>query len=187
MRFFFNERKAAQMAALYIKMGGGKMNYLLLMKLMYLADRMTLINKGRPITGDRYVSMEWGPVLSRVLDLLRDQQETMRTPWFEYISPPTCYEVSLLNSDFPTDELSRYEIKVIESIYSAYGRFDPFVLAKQTHSICPEWTDPGDSVLPIRPEDILYENGVPEKEIAQMESDAKAMEWLEFITEASAT
>jgi uncharacterized phage-associated protein len=94
MRFVFNERKAAQMAAHLLDLSGRSMKYLQLMKLMYLADRTALLEKGRPISGDRYVSMKFGPVLSEVLDLLRDEPQSSDTPWFEYITPPSNYEVS---------------------------------------------------------------------------------------------
>ena len=40
-------------------------------KILYLADKQHCIDWGRPITGDRYVAMEHGPVPSRVYDLLK--------------------------------------------------------------------------------------------------------------------
>ena len=68
----FNERKATQAAAFLLKIRGGRMSYLKLIKLLYLADRAALARWGRPITTDRHVSMNHGPVLSRVLDLVND-------------------------------------------------------------------------------------------------------------------
>ena len=38
----FNERKAAQMAAFFLHQGGGKLEVLKLMKLLYLADRQAM-------------------------------------------------------------------------------------------------------------------------------------------------
>ena len=46
------------------------MSYMKLIKLLYLADREALLRWGRPITFDAYVSMDRGPVLSSVLDLI---------------------------------------------------------------------------------------------------------------------
>src|ERR1022692_1541243 len=43
------------------------MNYMLLIKLLYLLDRRALSLWGRPVTGDDYFSMKYGPVLSEVL------------------------------------------------------------------------------------------------------------------------
>jgi hypothetical protein len=39
IRFICNEIKTTQDAALFLKLNGGKMNYMKLIKLMYLADR----------------------------------------------------------------------------------------------------------------------------------------------------
>lgn len=67
MRLRFNDRKATQAAALLLQLRGGKMSYMKLIKLLYLADREALLQWGRPITTDRYVSMNRDPVLSRIL------------------------------------------------------------------------------------------------------------------------
>lgn len=40
-------------------------------KLLFLADKYHLVRYGRPITGDQYVAMEYGPVPSRTYDLLK--------------------------------------------------------------------------------------------------------------------
>ena len=40
-------------------------------KILFFADREHLLDYGRPITGDRYVAMEHGPVPSAVRDLLK--------------------------------------------------------------------------------------------------------------------
>ena len=44
----FNERKATQAAAHFLKLAGGKMDYRKLMLLLYLADRKALLTWGRP-------------------------------------------------------------------------------------------------------------------------------------------
>ena len=72
MEFFFDERKAAQAASVLLDRHEGRMPYIKLLKLLYLADREALIETGLPITGDRFVSLKFGPVLSRVLDLIKD-------------------------------------------------------------------------------------------------------------------
>ena len=181
MHFIFNERKTAQMAARFAQLAGGQINYLLLMKLMYMADRMALVKKGRPISGDSFVAMKFGPVLSKVLDLLRDQPRCADSPWFEYIAPQSEYRVSLKKNDPETDELSRHEMKVIDEVFKTYGDFDPFHLADLTHEICPEWQNPGDASFPIRPEDILEHEGVPEREIQRIAEDVSALQMVEFL------
>jgi len=46
----FNEQKATELAAYFLKSGGGSMPYLKLMKLLYLADRKAIELDGSPIT-----------------------------------------------------------------------------------------------------------------------------------------
>ncbi len=41
-------------------------------KVCYFADKEHLLDFGRPITGDRYVAMEHGPVPSSIYDLLKE-------------------------------------------------------------------------------------------------------------------
>jgi len=49
------------------------MSYLKLIKLLYIIDREALLRWGRPLTGDRYVSMDHGPVLSQTLNLITEE------------------------------------------------------------------------------------------------------------------
>jgi uncharacterized phage-associated protein len=78
VRFTFNERKAIQAAGRLIQLAGGEMNYLALMKLLYLVDREALFHLGRPITGDKVVAMKHGPVLSRIFDLVSKKKGACR-------------------------------------------------------------------------------------------------------------
>ena len=71
MRLRFREDKTTQAAAILIELGGGTINYLVLLKLLYLADRAALTQMGQPITFDHYVSMDYGPVPSTTYDLLK--------------------------------------------------------------------------------------------------------------------
>ncbi len=69
----FNETKATQAAAHLIKRRGqGYMSYMKLIKLLYFADREALLRWGSPITADTFYSMDRGPVLSRVHDLVTE-------------------------------------------------------------------------------------------------------------------
>ena len=51
INFKFDERKAAQVAGRLISQGGGEMNYMALLKLLYLIDREALLRWGKTITG----------------------------------------------------------------------------------------------------------------------------------------
>jgi len=60
------------------------MNYMRLLKLLYIADREMLAQHAQPITGDRVVAMERGPVLSRTYDLILGKTEDA-TEWAKFI------------------------------------------------------------------------------------------------------
>lgn len=65
----FNERKAAQMAAFFLReTPDSTMPHWKLMGLLYISDREALRAFGWPISGDRLVSMPHGPVLSHTLN-----------------------------------------------------------------------------------------------------------------------
>src|SRR5258708_7382539 len=118
----FNESKVTQAAALLLKMRGGKMSYMKLLKLLYLVDREALLRWGRPVSTDRYVSMDRGPVLSKTLDLINEgAEEHVGRIWAKYISAPLGHhEVELLQKDTPKDELSRAEEKLIAEIFDKF-------------------------------------------------------------------
>jgi hypothetical protein len=176
IRFPFRELKAAQAAAHLLKLHSNEMYYLLLIKLLYLADRHALIERGLPITGDRLVSMDYGPVLSKVKDLLTMEQEGGST-WREYVSEPRDWKVTGHKADPETDELSEFELAILDRVNTEYGSVDRFELAKWTHDL-PEWRDPHGSSLPIDPGDILRHAG---KSSDQIEEVADSAEQLAFM------
>ena len=82
MRFCFDEEKTAQAAAYLLWKFGRRHNVMALMKLLYLADRKALIERGHPITGDHMVSMPHGPVLSETLELINcGRPPGVASPW----------------------------------------------------------------------------------------------------------
>ena len=68
IQFTFHIEKAIQASALLLKLKGGRMKYIGLLKMLYIADRIALERLEMPITGDCYFSMKYGPVLSKVYD-----------------------------------------------------------------------------------------------------------------------
>jgi len=71
MHFQFRFEKALQAAGVLLERAGGRMEYLRLLKLLYIADREMIAQELSPITGDRVVAMKNGPVLSQVYDLIK--------------------------------------------------------------------------------------------------------------------
>src|SRR5713226_8143279 len=82
-RFNFNERKATAAAALLLDREGGSMDYMRLIKLLYLAEREGLKRLGHALVGDTYYALDQGPIASRVLDLCKNPSSG---PWADQIT-----------------------------------------------------------------------------------------------------
>ena len=172
MKLRFDEAKATQTAAFILKLRGGRMHYLKLIKLLYLVDRAALMNWGVPVTTDHYVSMDNGPVVSRIYNLITE--ETPKTYWAEIISAPLGeYEVEL-QKDAPTDRLSRAEEKLIREIYDRYGQMNRWAIVDYVHTF-PEWRNPHGGALPISIRDILKAGGEDDQEIRAVVRELHAM------------
>jgi len=171
VRLPFDETKTTQAAARLLKLRGGRMSYMKLIKLLYLVDREALLRWGRPLTGDRYVSMDKGPVVSGTLDLINEGDA--KRIWSEYISAPEGYEVSLLR-DAPADELSAAEEELIEEIFRLHGHKSRWELVDLMHSL-PEWENPNGSAIPIEYHDILIRSGKTELEARAIEEELESL------------
>jgi uncharacterized phage-associated protein len=148
----FNERKATQVAARFLERAGKKMPYMSLLKLMYFTDREALLRWGAPVTDDRYFSLDHGPILSNVKNLIVEEHVD-RGFWDHHISEPVHYMIELLDNA-GNDELSPAEELLIDEIYATHGALDRWDLRKLSHDL-PEWQDPHGSSIPIEIEDIL--------------------------------
>lgn len=69
-RFNFKWEKAIQAIDFIAQKQPGITQYYV-GKIMFFADREHLLDYGRPISGDRYVAMEHGPVPSAIRDILK--------------------------------------------------------------------------------------------------------------------
>ena len=171
MRLRFNEAKATEAAARLIELRGGKMSYRKLIKLLYLADREALLRWGRPITTDRYVSMDHGPVVSNVYELIRAEPQPGRGQyWRRFVSAPDAnYDVSLLASPAPS-ELSEAEDSLLPRGLRTPRRRDSVA----TSGLLPhssEWQDPEGGAIAIEYHDILQAAGKTRAEIAAVEQE----------------
>lgn len=170
MRTRFREEKATEAAARLLKLRGGRMSHLKLIKLLYLLDREALIRWGRPITYDSYVSMPHGPVLSFTLDRINQPEFSEGAYWHRFIAPKAHHEVGLVRKSIPNEHLSPAEEALIDEVFERYGHLDRWQLRDLTHQL-PEWKDPQGSSLPIDPAEILRNAGYSEEQIREIESD----------------
>lgn len=170
VRWRYREDKATQAAARLLRLRGGRMSHLKLIKLLYLAEREALTRFGTPLTYDAYVSMPHGPVLSATLDRINDRESYEGGYWDTYITPKQNNEVALRKDAIPNDQLSPVEEQLIDEVFGRYGAMTRWQLRDFTHQL-PEWSDPEGSALPIDPSDILKSEGYTEEDVADMQAD----------------
>ncbi len=153
------------------QVGNHRMNYMRVLKLLYIADRESLAETGRQISGDKVVAMDRGPVLSGVLDLINGQHVESQT-WNRFISRDG-YHIEV-HTDPGVQELSQYEIEKLEEVAIRHRLDDEWVMVNKTHQF-PEWAsnhEPGSS-RPIPLADILDAVG-PRGDKAAMLKEAAA-------------
>lgn len=183
IRFRFNEIKTTQAVTLFLqKSDGRKMNYMKLIKLLYLADREALLRWSRPITGDTYFAMKNGPVLSNVLNIINYGEDPEDDSyWYKYITKPSDYMVELTESVPEQDKLSKREIALIDEIFDKFNEFDQWDLVKICHDILPEWKDPGNSREAIQIDDILREEKISDEEIEEIKEESDNLNYVKEI------
>jgi uncharacterized phage-associated protein len=170
MRTRYREKKATEAAARLLKLRGGAMSHMKLIKLLYLVDREALIRWGRPVTYDTFVSMPHGPVLSLTLSRINEPEFSPGAYWHRYIGPKNDNAVSLVDDAAPSGHLSPAEERLIDEVFEQYGHLNRWKLVAVTHEL-PEWEDPQGSSRPLDPADILRNAGYSEEQIREIESD----------------
>jgi uncharacterized phage-associated protein len=152
--FPFNFTKTLQAVATLLRRERGQcMSVLRILKLLYIADREALRETGRTITGDKIVAMKYGPVLSRLYDLVKGE-DILAPQWDQYMEKDG-YQVSLAQ-DPGNGSLTRYDIEKIEEVCARYREMSDWDIVDETHGF-PEWikNDPGNSSKRIPLDDVL--------------------------------
>lgn len=172
MKLAFDEVKATQAAAAFLKLASRPLNYMALIKLLYKADREAIRRWGLPITTDKYSAMKLGPVTSRIYDRIKAAANPNAHPsfWAAHIQRSKDPREVILGRDPGESELSRAEEHLIAEIFEADGAKDRFDLADECHQQFPEWLDPGDTSTPIDSSDIIAALGLSEEEASHVAS-----------------
>ena len=157
----FQETKTAQMAAYLLLKSGRAMPHMKLVKLLYLAEKRSLLKNGGQMSYDNLVSLPKGPVLSTTLNIINGKIAPQPDGWAHYIGAKKNHAVSLKAGIEAAQlrKLSRADRGVLDTIWRAFGRMNQFQISDYTHDHCPEWQDPGKSSLPISIERLFVSNG----------------------------
>jgi len=155
MNFRFHIGKATEAACLFLERGGGQMNIMKLVKLLYLLDRRSLDCRNTPVIGGDYLSMRNGPVTSEILDLInagRLMGETDRR-WEQCITDRKNHDVTLEQMP-PREHLADAEAGLLEEMWAEHGGKDQWQLVDWCHAHCKEWTPVTNGCAPIAVEQI---------------------------------
>lgn len=166
----------AQMAAFFTDKEGGEIEILKLIKLLYLADRESIDRHGEPISYDKMISMEHGPVLSRTLNLINGMLSGPNADqWDAWISDRADHRVSLVREATREnlDYLSDADIEVLETVWAQFGPMTKWEISDYTHNELGEWRDPHESSLPINPVELLRELGRSNEESEAIAQDIR--------------
>ena len=138
--FSFDARRFVNASA-YIVERCPEVTKMKLSKLLYFADKEHLLAYGKPITGDRYVKMEYGPVPSSGYNLLkRDERASVedQTLFDRHLSVDG-NDLSLKEPYNPR-ALAETDREIIDSVLSKYGNLSAAQLSKVSHHE-PAWSN----------------------------------------------
>jgi len=163
-----NIEKLVQVVSYLLKKYEHRLNYTKLIKILYLADKASFGKINHSITGDTYVSMQNGPVLSELYSLIcgKSLNREHQCYWDARFSKDS-YDLVSLSERIPEGKLSRFEKKILDSIDEEFHNAPYGALIEHVHnpSICPEWKDTGSTSTVISIQDILVSLGRTKKEI----------------------
>ena len=162
--------KAAEVAAFFLLKAEAALHIIKIMKLMYLAERESLLNFAEPLIGDSLVSMQHGPVLSATYSQMRgDGQEDAQILWDSWIDERTGHGVCIkpqhrhLNPDSELLSLSDSDVDILNTVWTKFGHMNTWALRDYTHTAAvPEWQDPDGSSLPISYTQLFKAAGKPD-------------------------
>jgi hypothetical protein len=166
MNYRFDEEKATQASAYLINKYGGTLNYMKLIKLLYLSNRISFERFGEPIVPDTYVSMKNGPVLSCVLDSISNSSE-IKGYWAQHIVVSK-YPCATLINDPGKGKLNRQSLSIMDEVDEIWHDVDRFKMVEWMHANLTEWEDPNGSALRIPVKRILKAVGKSDEEITQI-------------------
>jgi hypothetical protein len=179
----FKIDKAIAATGFLIERKGGADDLFPLIKKLYYADRSALILWGNSITGDALASLEKGPIVSGIYDLMKGKgEERDQIQWNNVIQKKEPYKF-VLRKEPNKGVLSQREMEVLEksriTIDAIRGSIPNWF-----HKHCPEWSDPGHSSVPIDPSTILRIANKSEEEIRRLEKANEEFRFLNYLLNA---
>ncbi len=169
--FTYNKEKTLNVV-LYIAGQLKRRDFHKIFKILYFADREYIANFGMPITGDRYVAMEAGPVPSKTYDIFKivrgdsyvDDNEDLRA-YFKVVD--WMYIYPLKSADMR--KISPNEKEILDKCLSVYGDLSYDEIKEKSHDIA--WRSTARD-FPISFENIAREAGLEGEELQYVADNA---------------
>ena len=174
METLFDPNKATQIMALLLDLNSNEMNYTKAIKLIYIADRDFLKDYKIPISFDLYVSMDNGPVLSNIYDLVKGQKKNEY--WDKHILKN---KYSLILKQMPQlDLLTPNEVNKLNEVFFEFKLYDYSDMIQYTHKKFSEWKDPEGTSQSIDFNVLLEKLGKNKEEIIEIKEDLAYLQTL---------
>lgn len=175
-----NPDKIVQLAAAFIRRAGTSLNYTKLIKLMYLADRRSLIETGMPITGDEMCALPNGPIISYTLNCISGAGDEQWDSFFRKDG----YDLVMMR-DPGEDLLSPYEMHIVDELHREHLSRNFGAMIEYTHRL-PEWrkNNPGRSMRPIYTKDVFEAAGKSREEIDKLLEFARECQEIKNFSDA---
>lgn len=141
MPFSFSHRKATQALNFFAHRSGRSINKMKALKLVYFADRYHLRKYGRPVVGDEYVAMNYGPVASgtkdvaEMSDFLGEEEARYAKKFIEPSESGLAYSSV---ADVDEKVFSESDREALRFAWGRFGRVEKYALSKLTHRY-PDW------------------------------------------------
>jgi Protein of unknown function (DUF4065) len=181
IRFWFQVQKAIEASAKILERhdkGSNGIEYISLLRILYLCDRDSLDQTERTISGGSYVVLKDSLVLGNVQALIQEKApEDEMTLWNEFFLFKRG-NVSLVTDKHPgCGNLCRKDMKIIENVYDSCGHLDPNDASLWT-SKTPEWK-PGISEISV--EEVLDTLGKDDAAILRIKEMDLAAQYFDKI------
>jgi len=130
--FNFDSAKSIH-ALLYILNNIGQADMHKIAKILYLADRNLLTRFGNPITGDKYIAMNYGPVPSKIYNIIKDIRDKKDNDYLHFfkVSGKNYETTALCECDL--EELSQADIESLNQAINEINVLDFNERVHKTH------------------------------------------------------
>jgi uncharacterized phage-associated protein len=171
--------KAIQAVGVLLRREGKRAGRLRLLKLLYIADRISFEKTGSPILGSKIVAMRHGPVHSAVFDLIKGVHIDAPT-WSRHFR--NVGRDVVLEEEPEVGRLSRFETELLNQVVDQRSDLSDWDVAEETHAF-EEWQksypDPSENTSRPIPLEVLIAavgRAADQAEIVQDMNDSEAFQ-----------